>query len=110
MVFQVDLKGNRSLELTELLIKKHHGDSCKYKEGKLYVTLQSADTQQGKVLVFNVDQNTGQFTSEVVELQNYSFPHGVDTHKNLIAVSEYGTSAIDIRQTINCTLNIVKHI
>lgn len=96
VVFQVDLKGNRSLELTELLIKRHHGDSCKYKNGKLYVTLQSADTQMGKVLVFDVDQKTGKLT-QVVELQNYSFPHGVDVNKSLIAVSEYGTSAIDIR-------------
>ena len=96
VVYQVDLKGNRSLKLTELVIKRHHGDSCKYKGGKLYVTLQNADTQTGKVLVLDVDNITGMLT-QVTELQNYSFPHGVDVYNNMIAVSEYGTSTIDIR-------------
>lgn len=96
VVYHVDLKGNRSRHLTELVIDRHHGDSCKYKNGKLYVTVQSADDSTGKVLIFEIDKIMGNLT-KIDELHDYNFPHGVDANDICIAVTEYGTSAVDIR-------------
>ncbi len=96
VLYEIDLLNNKSRKLDELLVPRHHGDSCVYKFDKLYVTLQAADGGiDGHVAIYNVTNNK---INHEKCISGFIFPHGVDidSSNELIAVTEYGDSRVQI--------------
>lgn len=98
IVYRVNsnLTDNKADKLCEVITERHHGDSCVYADGKVFVTVEGVD-RGGWVMVYNLDQISGALTLDH-EVPGYSFPHGVDIRFGLMAVTEYGTSTVDIRK------------
>jgi hypothetical protein len=90
VIFRVE---NNLLQLiSEKYIENYHSDSCVYKSGKLYLTLQGFE--YGEVRMYNIKSNEIQLTNTITDL---NFPHGIDVLNNKIAITSYGNISVIIK-------------
>lgn len=97
VIYEVDIFGNKSRKLDEFKIDRHHVDSCIYRNGKIYITIEGVE-EEGRIMVFDIDTKTGKLKHTRDIKNNYFFPHGIDIKFGMIAVTEYGRSDVIINK------------
>jgi len=78
--------------ISETYVDNCQADSCVFKNGHLYLPNQNRDI----VHVFKESKNKLRLQYDIL---GFDFPHGIDVHReqNLLAVTNYGSNTISIR-------------
>lgn len=96
----ISIQENTYKKISETMLYRHHADSCKYHNKKIYITVEGVDTP-GRVIIYSImdDDTLGKkYIKEYGSIKGYQFPHGLDINYGLIAVSEYKCSDIIIKR------------